>query len=179
MEIDSIMLEVIIFVIYMVAITPIHEIGHMLGYKHYGVKSVIGFKSNIKDKGTVSGYCRTLLWEDNLVFIEDKKKDAVVSFAGAGASIVFCLCMYVIFPLSAFLLVAFWEGMYGCFEITDGWAVNKRITQGMEEVFWYMDSKEEHELFFEELSRSKYEGLMVPQYKMWIRVMGFDLKEFE
>lgn len=172
-------LNLMIFTIYAAAIIPIHEIGHMVGYRHYGVKSVIGFRSNIRTRGTIMGYCRSLIWADNLIFIEDDKKDAIVSFAGAGASIIFCLCMYIIFPLSALLLVVLYEGIGGWLEVKKGWAGNELIRQGHHDGFWYLESKEEHKIFAEELSRSKYEGLLIPEIKMLIRLIGLDLKEFE
>ena len=178
----SLMVNIIIFEIYMLVIVPVHEIGHMAAYKHYGVKSIVRLGSSAErddyDKRDTLAYCKPLLSADSLPFIEDNRKDAVVSFAGGGASIIFCLCMYVLFPLSAFLFVALWEGFYGLTEVKWGWAENECIRQGHFERFWYVEDKEEHKFFAEELSKYEGEGMVVPWVRAIIRVMGFDPKEF-
>lgn len=172
-----VMIEYLIFIIYLFVTTPIHEVGHMVAFRHYGIKSIIGFGSNSKNK--CLAYCKPLLWIDSIPLIEDRRKDAVVAFAGGGASIIFCLCMYVMFPLNAFLFVALWEGLYGLTEIQDGWNATKRLNQGIFDNPWYMEDKEEHKLFNEELSKYEGETIIVPWARALLRLEGFDLKEFE
>lgn len=176
-------LDLIIFNIYIFVVIPIHEVGHMVAFRHYGVKSAIRLgdcNSGVDGtRGKSLAYCSPYFWTDSFIFIEDDKKDAVVSFGGAGASIIFCLCMYIIFPLNAFLFVVLFEGVCGLAEIKEGWAKNERFRQGNNESLWYMESKEEHEFFAEEVARCEYEGLVVPILKTYLRVEGFDLKEFE
>lgn len=178
-----VVVNLVIFQIYMFVIVPIHETGHMLAYKHYGVKSIIGFgsygKANDVNKKDTLAYCRPLLEADWISFIEDDRKDAVVSFAGGAASVIFCLCMYMLFPLPGFLFVALWEGLYGRTEVKQGWAENERIRQGHFEQLWYLENVEEHKIFAEELSKYEGEGIIVPWLRADIRLHGFDLKEFE
>lgn len=176
-----VILDIIIFMIYTLVVIPIHEVGHMIAFRHYGVKSFIGLGSYARGDGTKGkalAYCQSLFWADSLIFVEDAKKDAVVAFAGAGASIIFCLCMYVLFPLNGLLFAAFFEGMCGLAEVKESRVENERIKQDDDGKVWYIESKAEHEIFMEELSKSEYEGLALPQTKTHIRCMGFDLKEF-
>jgi len=169
----------IIFMLYIVAIIPIHEVGHMAAFRYYGVKSIIGFGSGSGARGRALAYCKPLFWADNFIFIEDNKKDAIVSFAGSGASIMFHLCMFTLFPLSVFLYLALFEGLNGLLEVIEGLISNRRIRQEGDTELWYIESKEEHEIFAEELNRWKYESLVVPVLKTYLRIEGFDLKEFE
>ena len=169
----------IIFMLYTVVIIPIHEMGHMVAFRYYGVKSIIGLGSGNGARGRALAYCKPLFWADNLIFIEDDKKDAVVSFAGGGASIVFHLCMFILFPLSVFLYLALFEGLSGLLEVIEGLMTNRRIRQKGDIDLWYMESKEEHKIFVEEINRYEHEGLLIPVLKTYLRVEGFDLKEFE
>jgi len=178
---QMLVLDLIIFMIYMIVVIPIHEVGHMVAFRHYGVKTFIGlgsYKNGDGTKGKALAYCQPLFWADSLIFIEDDKKDAVVAFAGAGASIIFCLCMYIIFPLNGLLLVALYEGICGLAEVKEGQVRNESIKQGDDRKLWYIESKEAHEIFAEELNVCEYEGLILPQVRTHIRCMGFDLREF-
>jgi len=176
-------LEAILFMLYITVVIPIHEVGHMIAFRHYGAKSIIRLGSSTKginvDREASLAYCELLLWADVLPFMENERKDVTLSFAGAGASIIFCLCMYIIFPLSALLFVALFEGFCGLLEVKEGQIENERIRQGHFEGFWWIEDKEGHEIFIEEINKYEGEGMVTPFVRANIRCMGFDVKEFE